>query len=131
MSINMKNWAREYIESSEKKAMPILSFPGIQLTGHTVEEMVKDGHLQALGYDQGIPAVGACAFAAVLETLLGEFQPWVKFSSFLRFHLLDHGGSDRCGIRCDQPGADDGLPDESRYTEVGIRKGYHLLGRRL
>lgn len=48
MSINMKNWAREYIESSEKKAMPILSFPGIQLTGHTVEEMVKDGHLQAL-----------------------------------------------------------------------------------
>lgn len=48
MSINMKNWAREYIESSKKKAMPILSFPGIQLTGHTVEEMVKDGHLQAL-----------------------------------------------------------------------------------
>lgn len=48
MGINMKNWAREYIESSKKKAMPILSFPGIQLTGNTVEEMVKDGHLQAL-----------------------------------------------------------------------------------
>src|SRR5699024_3455029 len=31
-----------------KKAMPILSFPGVQLTGHTVDEMVRDGHLQAV-----------------------------------------------------------------------------------
>ena len=48
MKINMKSWAQEYIQSPKKKAMPILSFPGIQLIGHTVEEMVKDGHLQAL-----------------------------------------------------------------------------------
>lgn len=48
MNYNMKNWVQEYIQSPKKKAMPILSFPGIQLTGHTVEEMVKDGHLQAL-----------------------------------------------------------------------------------
>ncbi len=48
MKINMKNWIQECIRSPKKKAMPILSFPGIQLTGNTVEEMVKDGHLQAL-----------------------------------------------------------------------------------
>lgn len=48
MKINMKNWVQECIRSPKKKAMPILSFPGIQLTGNTVEEMVKDGHLQAL-----------------------------------------------------------------------------------
>ena len=48
MKFDMKNWVRECIQSPEKKAMPILSFPGIQLTGHSVDEMVKDGHLQAL-----------------------------------------------------------------------------------
>lgn len=48
MKINMKDWVRECIRAPKKKAMPILSFPGIQLTGNTVEEMVKDGHLQAL-----------------------------------------------------------------------------------
>lgn len=51
MNYNMKTWIQEYIQSPKKKAMPILSFPGIQLTGHTVEEMVKDGHLQALCMD--------------------------------------------------------------------------------
>lgn len=47
MKRNMKEWAQELMEAPVKKAMPILSFPGIQLTGHTVEEMVRDGHLQA------------------------------------------------------------------------------------
>ena len=48
MKFNMKQWAAEYISSPVKKAMPILSFPGVQLTGHTVDEMVRDGHLQAV-----------------------------------------------------------------------------------
>ena len=48
MKFDMKQWAAEYISSSTKKAMPILSFPGVQLTGHTVDEMVRDGHLQAV-----------------------------------------------------------------------------------
>lgn len=45
---NMKQWIREYIENPKKKPMPILSFPGHQLLGCTVEELVKDGHMQAL-----------------------------------------------------------------------------------
>ena len=48
MKMDMKKWVRECIEAPVKKAMPILSFPGIQLTGHTVDEIVRDGHLQAL-----------------------------------------------------------------------------------
>ncbi len=48
MKFNMKQWAAEYISSPVKKAMPILSFPGVQLTGHTVDEMVRNGHLQAV-----------------------------------------------------------------------------------
>lgn len=47
MKYNMKNWAQAYMENPVKKAMPILSFPGVQMIGHTVEEMVKDGELQA------------------------------------------------------------------------------------
>ena len=47
MKINMTQWIQDTISSPVKKAMPILSFPGVQITGHTVEEMVRDGHLQA------------------------------------------------------------------------------------
>lgn len=47
MKRNMKQWLAEYISSPVKKATPILSFPGVQLIGHTVEEMVKSGDLQA------------------------------------------------------------------------------------
>lgn len=48
MKKNMKAWMEEVIASDKKKAMPILSFPGARLIGATVEELVKDGHLQAL-----------------------------------------------------------------------------------
>lgn len=44
----MKQWVQDCINAPVKKGMPILSFPGIQMTGHTVDEMVRDGHLQAL-----------------------------------------------------------------------------------
>ena len=45
--MNMKEWVREYIETPKKKAMPILSFPGVQIIKHTVDELVRDGNLQA------------------------------------------------------------------------------------
>lgn len=48
MKRNMKQWIREYLDASAKKPMPVLSFPGALMIGHTVDEMVKDGHLQAL-----------------------------------------------------------------------------------
>lgn len=48
MKIDMKKWIQDCINAPVKKAMPILSFPGIQLTGHTVDEMVRSGHLQAV-----------------------------------------------------------------------------------
>ena len=45
--MNMKKWMADYIKDRQKKAMPILSFPGIHIIGHTVEELVKSGELQA------------------------------------------------------------------------------------
>lgn len=47
MKRDMKQWVAEYMASPVKKAMPILSFPGIQLIGCTVDEVVRSGELQA------------------------------------------------------------------------------------
>lgn len=48
MKRNMKQWKEDLIAARAKKAMPVFSFPGGRLIGVTVEELVKDGHLQAL-----------------------------------------------------------------------------------
>ena len=47
MKRNMKQWVTDYINAPVKKGMPILSFPGVQLIGHSVEELVRSGELQA------------------------------------------------------------------------------------
>jgi len=47
MPKTMSQWKDEYLKERIRKAIPILSFPGAQLIGHTVEELVKDGELQA------------------------------------------------------------------------------------
>lgn len=47
MKRHMKQWAYDYIHAPEKKAMPILSFPGVQIIGHTVDQLVRSGELQA------------------------------------------------------------------------------------
>lgn len=47
MERNMKQWVTEYMANPVKKAMPILSFPGVQIIGHTVDELVRSGELQA------------------------------------------------------------------------------------
>ena len=47
MKRNMYEWLKGYRIASVKKPIPILSFPGVQLIGHTVEELVKKGELQA------------------------------------------------------------------------------------
>jgi uroporphyrinogen decarboxylase len=43
--MNMKQWMIN--AASKRKAMPILSFPGIQLTGAKMDELVYSGRLQA------------------------------------------------------------------------------------
>lgn len=47
MKRNMKQWVADYMANPVKKAMPILSFPGVQIIGHTVDELVRSGELQA------------------------------------------------------------------------------------
>lgn len=42
-----KKWIFDIMDSKIKKPLPILSFPGVQLIDATVNELVKDGMLQA------------------------------------------------------------------------------------
>ena len=80
MKRNMNEWIREVIAQDKKKGMPILSFPGAKILNVTVDELVKDGHLQALcmesiakKYDMGMAvslmdlSVGAEAFGSPVQ----------------------------------------------------------------
>ena len=46
---NMKQWVAGVIASPKKAALPVLSFPSVQLMGITVKELISAGELQARG----------------------------------------------------------------------------------
>ncbi len=48
MKRNMFNWLEELKSTSRKKPLPVLSFPAIQLTNVTVNDIVKNGEIQAV-----------------------------------------------------------------------------------
>ena len=47
MDLDRTRWVQDMIREGRKRPLPVLSFPGIQITGHTVEETVRSGNLQA------------------------------------------------------------------------------------
>lgn len=49
MKRNMYNWLEEIVQSPRKKAMPVLSFPSIQLMGINVLDLISDSGKQAEG----------------------------------------------------------------------------------
>ena len=49
MKRDMKQWVNEIIQSDHKKALPILSFPGVNLLHKTVKEVIYDSELYAEG----------------------------------------------------------------------------------
>ena len=49
MSRNMKQWLAQLREMPEKKALPVLSFPAVQLMGISVRELISDSDRQAQG----------------------------------------------------------------------------------
>lgn len=64
MKYDMKKWLADCRDANIKKAIPILSFPGMQLIGCTVEELVKNGHLQAL----------------CMKKIADKYDTWASFS---------------------------------------------------
>lgn len=46
MRRNMFDWTKSIIASAERKAMPVMTYPGLNIIGKTMMEMVADGEVQ-------------------------------------------------------------------------------------
>jgi len=46
MKINMKKWMYNIIHSTEIKALPVMTYPGLDLTGRTIKEVICNGEFQ-------------------------------------------------------------------------------------
>lgn len=62
--MNMQKWAADTIAADSKKALPVLSFPGIQELGVTVRELVESAELQA---DTIVAVAKRCPTAAAVS----------------------------------------------------------------
>ncbi|MGN1014381.1 MAG: uroporphyrinogen decarboxylase family protein [Butyricicoccus sp.] len=49
MKMNMDQWTKDTLAAPVKKAVPVLSFPSIQLMGITVKDLINSSDLQAQG----------------------------------------------------------------------------------
>ena len=67
MQRNMKQWLEDLARSPEKKPLPILSFPAVQLLGTTVEELIADGAAQARGMALVAQEVDAAASVSLMD----------------------------------------------------------------
>ena len=67
MKINMKKWVEEQINSTTKKAMPILSFPCAQLLGVKVSELINSASLQARGMIEVAKRVDSGASVSLMD----------------------------------------------------------------
>ncbi|MDL2300785.1 uroporphyrinogen decarboxylase family protein [Lachnospiraceae bacterium OttesenSCG-928-D06] len=67
MKQNMKQWIQEIIESPVKKAMPVLSFPAIQLMDITVRELISSSELQAEAMKKVAEHTNASASVSLMD----------------------------------------------------------------
>lgn len=67
MKRNMKNWLTELRETPRKKALPILSFPAVQLMGICVREMISDSERQAEGMKRIADRTDAAAAVSLMD----------------------------------------------------------------
>lgn len=67
MKRNMKQWLEDMKAAPEKKAMPVLSFPAVQLMGITVKELISDSNLQAQGMKLVADRTDASASVSLMD----------------------------------------------------------------
>ena len=65
--MNMKEWLNELREAETKKAMPILSFPAVQLMGISVKELISNSDRQAEGMVRIAERVDAAASVSLMN----------------------------------------------------------------
>ncbi len=67
MKRNMKVWLNELMAAPVKRALPVLSFPAIQLMGITVRELISDAGLQAQGMLKVAQRVKSAASVSLMD----------------------------------------------------------------
>lgn len=70
MQKNVRLWLEEMKKAPVKKALPVLSFPAIQLMGITVKELISDSNLQAKGMKLIADRVDAAASVSLMDLSL-------------------------------------------------------------
>lgn len=70
MKRNMKQWVSDNIHTSNKKPLPILSFPSVQLMGISVRELINDSSLQAEGMKRIADRVNSAAAVSLMDLSL-------------------------------------------------------------
>ncbi len=68
--MNMKKWLSEMKAAKQKKAMPILSFPSVQLLGIGVPELISSAEMQAKGMKMIAERVNASAAVSMMNLSL-------------------------------------------------------------
>ncbi len=65
--MNMRLWVEDMMRMAHKKAIPILSFPAVQLLGITVRELISDSTLQAEGMKRIADRVPSGAAVSMMD----------------------------------------------------------------
>ena len=65
--MDMKEWLNGLRKAERKKAMPILSFPAVQLMGISVRELISDSDRQAEGMQRIAERVDAAASVSLMD----------------------------------------------------------------
>lgn len=65
--MNIKAWINEIIHSDVKKALPVLSFPCVQLMGVSVKELIFDSELQSQGMKAVADRIDSAASVSLMD----------------------------------------------------------------
>lgn len=68
--MDMRAWVQDMIRSPEKKPLPLLSFPCVQLMGITVRELIGSSDLQAKGMELVAQRVDSAAAVSLMDLSL-------------------------------------------------------------
>ena len=68
--MNMKQWLEDMRDAPVKKAMPVLSFPAIQLLGITVKDLISSSDAQAKGMEEVARRAPAAAALSLMDLSL-------------------------------------------------------------
>lgn len=65
--MNLHNWLNEWTNAAEKKSMPILSFPSVQLLGINVRELIGSADRQAEGMKAVADRIPSAAAVSMMD----------------------------------------------------------------